>query len=358
MASLTLDRLGKSFGAGRAVDDVSLTVQPGAFLALLGPSGCGKTTLLRLVAGLERPTAGAIRIGERVVCDDRSFVEPEARGLGMVFQSYALWPHMSVAGNVGFGLKVQGLTPAERRRRVAAALETVGLGGYGARRPAELSGGQRQRVALARCLALEPPLILLDEPLANLDAHLRGAMQREFRRIHRESGTTFVYVTHDQSEAMALADRIAVLDRGRLQQIASPTELWRAPANAMVAGFIGGAAMLPVDVVAVEPDGTRRITLAGQVLAVPGLAEPGAGLLALRPADVELLPIEAARASRLPTAVVTDSVYRGDGFVCDLRVEGLADAPLQAVATAALEPGAAVGLRLRGGWVVPASDGG
>jgi iron(III) transport system ATP-binding protein len=195
MAGLTLETVSKDFGGAAAVDGVSLEMRDGEFLAVLGPSGCGKTTLLRLVAGFERVTSGTIRIGARAVSTPGGHVPPEERRVGVVFQSYALWPHMDVAGNIAYPLRVAGRARDDIDRRVAQALDTVGLSGLGARRPADLSGGQRQRVALARCLVMEPSVVLLDEPLANLDTHLRGAMQREFEDYHRRTGTTMVYIT-------------------------------------------------------------------------------------------------------------------------------------------------------------------
>jgi len=227
MARLTLDRVTKSFGGARALDDVTLAVEDGEFLAILGPSGCGKTTLLRLVAGFEMVSEGEIAIGAEILSAPGRHAPPEHRRMGIVFQSYALWPHMSVAENVAYALKVKGMERAERGQRVGAALRSVGLDGFADRRPASLSGGQRQRVALARCLAMEPALVLLDEPLSNLDAHLRAAMHAEFAAFHRRMRTTMIYITHDQAEAMALADRIAVMDKGRLLQAAAPSTLFR-----------------------------------------------------------------------------------------------------------------------------------
>jgi len=348
MSGLVLEGVTKAFGASRAVDGVSLAVAPGAFLALLGPSGCGKTTLLRLVAGLERPSAGRIAIAGRVVSDGSAFVEAEERGLGMVFQSYALWPHMSVADNVAFGLRVRRLPAEKRRRRVADALAMVGLEAYADRKPAQLSGGQRQRVALARCLALEPPLILLDEPLANLDAHLRESMQREFRRLHRETGATFVTVTHDQAEAMALADTIAVMHEGRLQQVAAPRDLYAAPATEMVARFIGRGALVPVAILEPAREGRLTVSLAGRVLPARGDATaPGPGKLVVRSETLSL--------SHAPDAVparVADVVYRGGFHTLDLAIEGVPDVLVQVHAREAPEPGARVGLAIADAWAL------
>jgi iron(III) transport system ATP-binding protein len=254
MARLTIEGLRKLYGEFRALDDISLAVDNGEFLAILGASGCGKTTLLRQIAGFDRPDAGRILIGDDVVSTPSRHVPPEQRHIGIVFQSYALWPHMTVAQNVAYGLDVAGVKDPERARRVDAALALVDLVGFGDRRPALLSGGQRQRVALARCLVTEPSLVLLDEPLANLDVHLRASMEEEFARFHERTGTTMIYITHDQAEAMALADRIAVMDRGRILQVATPSQLYREPADETVARFIGEGMIVPI--ANVIPDGS------------------------------------------------------------------------------------------------------
>ena len=224
-----------SYGATRVLHDVSLTVEPGEFFALLGPSGSGKSTLLRLIAGFNQHQSGQLLIGGR----DVTGVPPWKRNVGMVFQNYALWPHMTVARNVAFGLEERRMPREDVRRRVDAALELVGLAGFGARRPNQLSGGQQQRVALARTLAIEPQVLLLDEPLSNLDAKLRVQMRRELLRLHKRLGITTIFVTHDQEEAMTICDRIAVLDAGVIQQIGTPVELYDRPANRFVAEFVG-----------------------------------------------------------------------------------------------------------------------
>ncbi|YCI81726.1 ABC transporter ATP-binding protein [Enterobacteriaceae bacterium] len=244
MAELKLERLSKDFGDRTVVRDLSLTIPEGAFTALLGPSGCGKTTTLRILAGLERLSHGRLTLGDRLLADDSTHLPPEARHMGMVFQSYALWPHMTVAENVGYPLKLQKVPTAPRRKQVLAALEVVELAAYADRSPQELSGGQRQRVALARCLVSEPQVVLLDEPLANLDRHLRATMEQTFREFHRRTGATFVYVTHDQAEAMALASHIAVMHQGELMQWGAPQDLYQHPQNAWVARFIGKGSVL------------------------------------------------------------------------------------------------------------------
>lgn len=261
MAQLTMERLSKDFGTIRAVDDITLTVKDGEFLALLGPSGCGKTTILRLIAGFERPTSGRVLFDEAVMSGPGVHVTPEQRRVGIVFQSYALWPHMSVADNVGYPLRVAGVNARDRREPILDALTTVGLENSAARRPADLSGGQRQRVALARCLVMKPRLLLFDEPLANLDVHLRAAMQDEFVDLHRKTRTTIIYVTHDQAEAMAMADRIAVMSDGCIEQTAAPETLYDEPETPMVGNFIGEGVIVEATLMErpVEGHGRARV---------------------------------------------------------------------------------------------------
>jgi putative spermidine/putrescine transport system ATP-binding protein len=235
MTFLALDQLTKHFGSHVAVDRLTLEVEKGEFVALLGPSGCGKTTTLQMIAGFVEPTGGAVRLEGR----DLLAVKPARRGLGIVFQSYALFPHMTVMENVAFGLEMQGVAGAERTRRVGETLELVGLGQFASRFPRQLSGGQQQRVALARALVIRPQILLLDEPLSNLDAKLREEMQIELRQIQRTVGTTTILVTHDQGEAMALSDRIVVMNHGRAEQIGPPHEAYERPATPFVAGFLG-----------------------------------------------------------------------------------------------------------------------
>jgi iron(III) transport system ATP-binding protein len=289
--ALLVDRVTKVFAdpAGAAVvavDDVTLAVAPGEFVSLLGPSGCGKTTLLRIVAGFETPTAGDVVVaGERV-----TELPPNRRDASMVFQSYALFPHLDVFENVAFGLRVRGVASPELDERVGAALALVGLAGLARRSPDQLSGGQQQRVALARAVVTQPRLLLLDEPLSNLDAKLREQMRVELRRIQRELGITAVYVTHDQVEAMTLADRIVVMHRGRVQQVAPPAELYARPANPFVAEFVGKVNLLEGRVTAVEGD-RWRVALAGLEAVVParGPAAPDARVgVVVRPETVHL----------------------------------------------------------------------
>ncbi len=264
MAGLRIKALTKEFDGLAALDNVSIDIAQGEFLAVLGPSGCGKTTLLRIIAGFEDVTRGEISIGGKVISSTTTRLPPEKRRIGIVFQNYALWPHMSVAENVGYSLRVAKIAAPERAARVAAALDLVNMSELGDRPPANLSGGQRQRVALARCLVAEPELVLFDEPLANLDVHLRASMEDEFSLFHKRTGTTILYITHDQSEAMALADRIAVLDQGRLMQLDTPHALYHEPANEMVASFISQGMVLPCDVLGDAQNGTCQASVLGQ----------------------------------------------------------------------------------------------
>ncbi len=239
MASISLRHLRKAYGSTEVIHDLSIDIRDGEFVALVGPSGCGKSTLLRMVAGLEPITAGEIRLGDRLIND----VAPRDRNIAMVFQNYALYPHMTVAQNLGFSLKLQGLPKAEIERRVQAVAETLGLSAVLDRTPRRLSGGQRQRVAMGRAIVRQPEAFLFDEPLSNLDAKLRVQMRTEIKALHQRLGTTTLYVTHDQVEAMTMADRIVVLKDGVVEQSGVPLELYDRPRNAFVAGFIGSPAM-------------------------------------------------------------------------------------------------------------------
>jgi len=244
---MVIENLTKIFsGSVKAIDNVSLTIQPGELVSFLGPSGCGKTTTLNCIAGLEHPDQGVIRVGDFVMTDGTRniFLQPEERGLGMVFQSYALWPHMTVDNNVGFGLRLAKAPGTEIKRRVTDILELVGLGGMGSRYPFQLSGGQQQRVALARAVVTEPRVLLLDEPLSNLDAKVREAARIWLREIQKRLGITAVYVTHDQAEALAMSDKIAVMHAGRVEQFATPQEVYDQPATRFVAEFIGATSFL------------------------------------------------------------------------------------------------------------------
>ena len=303
-AFLVLERLTKRFGTVTAVDDVSLSLASGEILALLGPSGSGKTTILRLLAGFETPDAGRVIVGG----DDVTRLAPVARRFGMVFQHYALFPHLDVAGNVGFGLEGRGMTDQEKRARIEESLALVDLAGYGARRIGQLSGGQQQRVALARALAPEPRVLLLDEPLSNLDPALRERTRREIRELIHRVGTTTVFVTHEQDEAFDLGDRVAVLRNGHLEQAGTPEDLYGEPANAFVAGFVGRSAAVPVTVLGATERGVRVqiLDVEWEIPQRAGTGAPaGAMMLHARPEALWL---------REPGPGVVSGVVRGRRF--------------------------------------------
>lgn len=339
MAQLILSHLSKSFGTGRpAVDGVSLKIREGGFLALLGPSGCGKTTVLRMIAGFEQPTQGEILLGEWRLADVNASVPPEKRNMAMVFQSYALWPHMSVAENVGYPLKVRGVARDARDRKIREALEAVRLENYAERRPADLSGGQRQRVALARCLVTNPDVVLLDEPLANLDRHLRQEMEETFREFHARSGATMIYVTHDQAEAMALATDVAVMAEGRLLQVAAPHEIYARPEGLLVGGLIGQGAILRLPWAAEAPRAMDWSSL--QAAFEPHARGPRADIL-VRPQDVEVGP-EGLK------AVVESSIFEGERHALRLRLDD--GQMLRAFSRNPVATGATTRVIIRSGW--------
>ncbi len=359
MAGLKLSGVTKTFNAFDALSDISLDIADSEFVAVLGPSGCGKTTLLRAIAGFEKITHGAITVGGRLVSDERSHVPPEQRKVGIVFQNYALWPHMTVAENVGYSLRVAKVPKAERGRRVQEALALVDLKEMGDRRPANLSGGQRQRVALARCLVAAPSLVLFDEPLANLDVHLRAAMEAEFAAFHKRTGTTIVYITHDQAEAMALADRIAVMDRGRLQQFDTPRKLYEQPANAMVARFIANGMVLPARITQAEQEGQCAGEVFGQHVVLrcaPGQAATPDAKICIRSRDIEL-----ADGNGVPLTV-TRAIYRGGGVRVEARpdadpaLELTFDLPFDLIDGKPVAEGAPLHIRIRTGWVIPEGE--
>ncbi|HYP83893.1 ABC transporter ATP-binding protein [Variovorax sp.] len=301
MIKLELKNVSKRYGPVAAVDDLSIQLQQGELVTLLGPSGCGKTTTLRMIAGFVDLSDGTIMVEEREVSRAGRTVPPEQRGMSMIFQSYAIWPNMTVAENVAFGLKVRRVEPREMRRRVDEMLDIVKLGPLAQRYPAELSGGQQQRVALARAMAVRPEVLLLDEPLSNLDANLREEMAGEIRRLHDEFRFTTVYVTHDQAEAMTISDRIAVLNLGRLEQIDTPWNLYNRPRTRFVASFIGQTNLLegalgdgcvvlngfgtgiPLDMAAASDGGDRRVSIRPQSLS---LGQPPADMLPMGPVSV------------------------------------------------------------------------
>jgi iron(III) transport system ATP-binding protein len=289
MDGLTLSGLTKAFGDVVAVDNVSLAIEEGELFFLLGPSGCGKTTLLRIIAGFCTPDSGQVRFR-----DADLLAKPiEKRGIGMVFQSYSLWPHMSVSDNVAYGLRMRGVDASGIATKVTRALEMVDMAGLGGRRPAELSGGQQQRVALARALVYEADMVLLDEPLSNLDAKLRKEMRREIRKIHERLGVTMVYVTHDQEEAATMADRVALLRDGRVLQVGTPRELYCHPASVFAAEFFGQANLVPGTVERAEGDEVLVRFADGELRAAAGSAQPrpekGAAVTAMvRPENVRV----------------------------------------------------------------------
>jgi spermidine/putrescine transport system ATP-binding protein len=307
-AAISVEQVRKEFGDAVAVDNVELEIAEGEFFSMLGPSGCGKTTTLRMIAGFEQPTSGRIVLrGE-----DVTTVGPAHRNLNMVFQEYGLFPHMTVADNVDFGLKVKGVKKDERAGRVAEAIESMQLTGFEKRRPAQLSGGQRQRVALARALVNRPAALLLDEPLGALDFKLRKEMQLELKRIQQRTGTTFVYVTHDQEEALTMSDRIAVMSNGKVEQLADPRTLYERPATAFVAGFIGVSNLLELHSTRVD-DGLAVMDVGdGQRLLAPhaGGQIDGPLKVTVRPERIKLDAPDQASWSRLSGAVV-EIVYLG-----------------------------------------------
>jgi multiple sugar transport system ATP-binding protein len=308
VATIELEALTKVYGDGtRAVHELDLEIDDGEFVVFVGPSGCGKTSALRMIAGLEDISGGTVRVGGEVVND----LPPKARDIAMIFQNYALYPHMNVAENMGFGLKMRGVDRAEVRRRVESAARVLGLSEVLGKRPRHLSGGQRQRVAMGRAIVREPQAFLMDEPLSNLDAKLRVQMRAEIARIQRDLQVTTIYVTHDQSEAMTLGDRVCVLRGGLLQQVERPQVLYDTPANLFVAGFIGSPAMNLVEAELAEREGRLSVTFGPHTLAIPpeiaaarpALAEYAGRRVALgiRPEDLE--DAEAAEGSRLDVTV-------------------------------------------------------
>jgi ABC-type Fe3+/spermidine/putrescine transport system ATPase subunit len=340
--ALRIDEVTHRYGRVTALDAVSLDIRDGELVTLLGPSGCGKTTLLRIIAGFVRPSEGKVVLHGR----DVTQVPAHRRPVNMVFQRSTLFPHLDVFGNVAFGLRIARLPKAEVTQRVDEALALVRLDGYGPRRSHELSGGQMQRVALARALVNRPQVLLLDEPLSALDLKIRLDMEVELRRVHRATGATFVYVTHDQREALALSDRVVVFDQGRIEQIGTPGEIYSAPASPFAARFVGDANVVPVDVVSAE-NGEATIRLADSQRAVRCSAGTTAGpaWLVLRPEVVRLAPGGADGIS----GTVIDLAFRGSGYSYRVEVPGFVE-PLKAEMAAALGPPLAVGSEVRVLW--------
>jgi iron(III) transport system ATP-binding protein len=329
MPDIILNNVQKSYGSGtpKAVSDLTLHIGNGEFMCLLGPSGCGKTTTLRMIAGLENLSEGELRIGERTVDSVAQgvFVGPEKRGMGLVFQSYALWPHLTIERNIDFGLRLRKVAKAEREARVAKVMQALDIEKYRDRYPSQLSGGQQQRVALARMLAVNPGVLLLDEPLSNLDARLRLEMRAELKRIHAEFGTTIVFVTHDQWEAMTLATSIAVMNNGTLQQIGTPNDIYDRPANRFVAEFVGSPPINILELSSGHPlDQAARDWLHARL--GTGLGDKGdvGGSVGLRPEALQVVTSEAAVPSgsfRHP-AVVQGILPTGGSWIVELNCDG------------------------------------
>ena len=351
--SVQLIGISKSFGGTTVIDNVSLSVEPGELVVFVGPSGCGKSTLLRLIAGLEVPTAGSVHISGR----DVTHVHPSKRGVAMVFQSYALYPHMTVAENMAFGLKIRGMPKDEIRARVQKVAETLQLQDLLERKPRALSGGQRQRVAIGRAIVREPDVFLFDEPLSNLDAALRGQMRVEIARLHARLGATMIYVTHDQVEAMTLASRIVVLNKGRIEQVGAPLELYRRPANTFVAGFIGAPRMNFLDARALECNGAAvTVAVAGRALSLPltGVAaSPGEPLtIGIRPESFSLADPAGGDASCSAGAVFRGEVglveRLGSESLVHVRLDGAGSEPLIArlPADVPVQSGGVIALRV------------
>jgi iron(III) transport system ATP-binding protein len=347
---LELDAVSKVFpNRAVALDEVSLEVPAGSFVVLLGPSGSGKTTLLRLVAGIERVSSGRIVIGERTVADGRSHVASERRGLSMVFQDYALWPHLSVLENVAFALRRHGVATRQRRVQAGDMLDRVGLGLLGDRYPGQLSGGEQQRVALARALVGGVGLILCDEPLSNLDADLRERMRLEIATLVREAGATAVYITHDQSEAFALADRIGVLEHGRLVQVSEPEDVYTHPATPFVARFTGAATELRVRVARTTLAGSSALVeLLGVEHARPVAARAienvaaGQALMLVRPAAVRVCGVTSSECHAVGR--VSDVAFRGRGYELAVDLRG-GDRVSNVAASARATRGDTIGLQ-------------
>jgi iron(III) transport system ATP-binding protein len=327
MSSVTLKSVIKTFGAGRAVDSLDLEIESGEFFVLLGPSGCGKTTTLRCIAGLEEPDGGSIGVGGRTMAEPRRgiFVPPHKRALSMVFQNYGLWPHMSVFSNVAYPLRSRRIAKSAFPAEVAEALDLVGLSGLEDRYPYELSGGQQQRVALARAIVTKPSLLLFDEPLSNLDAQLRTRLRYDLKEIHRKRAFTAVYVTHDQSEALALADRVAIMRSGRIEQMGTPIELFRSPKTPFAAEFVGYENFLPGMVTATHRHlATVRSEAWGRDLTgryTDAVAVGSKVWVAMRAADVAIARVAPAVGEvNIASAVIGGVTYLGDRFQCLVKI--------------------------------------
>jgi len=324
MADLKLINLHKKFGSSVAVDDVTVTVKDGEFVTLLGPSGCGKTTTLRMIAGFAKPTSGSIYIDDKVITSTQKniFLPPDKRDMGMVFQSYAVWPHMNIFKNVAYPLKFKKISGNQMKEQVGKVLELVKLTGFEDRFPHQLSGGQQQRVALARALVMEPSVLLLDEPLSNLDAKLRESMRYEIVELQRRLKITVVYVTHDQIEAMSMSDRVIVMNNGVVQQIDAPRSVYQNPVNRFVANFIGMANFIPCEVVNRTENAVRVKLQDGSnthFLNVPVLEEKSYDekvVVVVRPEDIDVLPSDGGEGTK---GILERQIYIGDRNDCVVR---------------------------------------
>ncbi len=361
MSGVTIRGLTKRYGEVAAVEGLHLQVKPGELVSLLGPSGCGKTTTLRLVAGFLKPDAGEVWVGDRCLSSPTTVIPPERRRMAMIFQSYALWPHMTVAENVVYGLRFKkGTAKAARQKRVEEILRVVQLGGSESRYPGELSGGQQQRVAVARALVVEPEILLLDEPLSNLDANLREEMRFEIRRLHEAFGITTLYVTHDQGEAMVISDRIALLHKGRVVQVGTAEELFRQPRTRFVAEFIGKTNL--VDGVAAAPGVVTRGSLRLRVASAS--LPPGSPVtVSIRPHEIVLVTddpsrILAGRGENLLRGAIQRVSYLGDVVDYQVQVEG-SDVVLRVAAPSSVrfQPGEAVTLAVASSACIPLAEG-
>ena len=351
MAGIGIEHVTKRFGGVTAVSDLSLEIGDREFVTLLGPSGCGKTTLLRLIAGFMAPDEGTIRVGSTALSTPGGVVPPERRGMGMVFQNYAVWPHKTVYQNVAFGLEVRRVSRAETQSRVGRVLELVNLAGLERRYPSQLSGGQQQRVALARSLVVEPGILLLDEPLSNLDAKLRERMRWELKELQRRTGITFVYVTHDQSEAMALSDRIAVMHAGEIMQAGAPREVYARPVNKVVADFMGLVNLIPGRVVrAGADDGIVAVGGEHPISAPlpPGVVAGQAVQVAIRPESLRLIPASAADGAGSVPGRVVEVTFLGNIIDCHVTLDDGTRVRIQVDPGQTPEVGQRVGIRFDG----------
>jgi iron(III) transport system ATP-binding protein len=339
MSVVTISNVTKAFGDVVVLKNFNDEFKDGEFITLLGPSGCGKTTMLRMIAGFEKPTSGEIRIDDKIVSSDTVFVPPEKREIGMVFQSYAVWPHMNVFDNVAYPLKIMKVPKNEIKQRVMEILETVHLSQYAERIPSQLSGGQQQRVALGRALVAAPKLLLLDEPLSNLDAKLRESMRYEIKEIQKKMGITVVFVTHDQVEAMTMSDRVFVINRGVVQQVGTPYEIYRNPANQFVADFVGKVNFIK----GYSQNG--KVTLHGICKEIPYKGElEGDVIVTIRPESIKIVPKEEAEV----TGKLTKYYFLGNENDCFIDINGVS---VRVVVPSGeydqLQPGQEVHLQLR-----------